>query len=125
MKWSHTVELIYRAYVLTTQDVSLQFTALRDTLTAKYGNRVSIDHEIPEERLPVREDDAMRHGAKGRLIVTYKDRPWLVLRQMKITIRAPDSEAAYGTIYEIMEDHPGTFAVMRILSEALTEMVAV
>jgi len=124
MKWAHHINLIYRAYVLTTQDVTLQFMSIRDSLRARYGKRASFSN-TDESRLPLREEDAITHRARGRLVVECVGKPWLVLREMRITVAAKDSEAAFGTLYEVLDDYPGTFAAMQVVSESLTEMVAV
>lgn len=126
MEWANRVELAYRVFVRTTQDVDFQFQEMRRVLQTAFPGRCEFA-DLEDLHLPVKPEQVKGFQAKGYLVTeaAASGQRSLVVRELAVRVRGTDAEPAKQAADRVLALCGNVFAVVRIVAEALTEVVAV
>jgi hypothetical protein len=126
MEWANRVELAYRVFVRTTQDVDFQFQEMRRVLQTAFPGRCEFAY-LEDLHLPVRPEQVAGFQAKGYLVTeaAATGERAVVIRELPVQIRGVKLEPSKQTADRVLSLCGNVFAVVRIVAEALTEVVAV
>lgn len=126
MQWTKYVCLVHRVYVRQIEDTSSRFNEMEQqlkTLWMHKEGRIELG-PIEEDWWPVSPTDLEKAKQRGLLITDNDGNAMLVMRERQIKVRA-DEANANEIVKQLLECCGDVFAVIQIVSEALTEVQAV
>jgi hypothetical protein len=123
---SKYVELVYRVFARQLEDTSPRFDEIVQRLHSSTAllthERVDRIGEVENYYLPCSPEDVEKARERGLLLTEFDGKLCYVIRQQTLRIR---SETAGSMLELLREDFRGQFAVMRMVEDVLTEVVAV
>jgi hypothetical protein len=124
MKWRTNIELTYRVFARQLEDSTLAFDQMLDDIQMDYPVRASFG-EITEDFWPIRPEDLEKAAEKGLFVTERRDKSYVVVRSMQISIVCDDLDAAKDDIGLIVSKYEDQFAVANVVQEFITEIQAV